>query len=246
MNSLQLSSSSFGNIEISPLSENSIILMWPEIIDEKQHAKISDLEYLLRANLETKVLETIVSYNSLIVYYNFNTLPLKSLLGKITKTIETSPQQENQNTTQGHIIEIPVYYGADAGWDIESVAKQTSLTVEDVINQHSETIYRAYALGFTPGFCYLATLPKTLHLPRRSTPRTKVPKGAVAIAGQQTAIYPNQSPGGWHILGQTPIAMYQNNGDTFSSTINVGNDVKFTAISKEEFLSLGGEVMLDV
>ena len=91
-------------------------------------------------------------------------------------------------------------------------------------------------MGFTPGFCYLASLPNILHLPRKASPRTQVPKGAVAIAEQQTAVYPNQSPGGWHIIGQTPLPMYSTKNGQFNAKINVGQNVKFYAISKAEFI----------
>ena len=99
---------------------------------------------------------------------------------------------------------------------------------------HQQT-YTAYALGFTPGFCYLATLDKKLRLPRRTTPRTNVPAGAVAIAEQQTAIYPTESPGGWHIIGQTPIELYRAKDESFLPKITVGDQVKFTEICLNQF-----------
>lgn len=245
MTNLQLTNLIFGDIKVSPLSENSLLLTWPEVIDESQHAQISQLECELRKHLANTLLETIVGYNSLIVYYDFISLPLKKLLLNIEEVIKKSSNDASKNLLHTTTIEIPVYYGTDAGWDLANVAQQTKLTNEEVIQLHSKTSYRAYTLGFTPGFCYLATLPQKLQLPRLSTPRTRVPKGAVAIAGQQTAVYPDPSPGGWHILGQTPITMYTNDGDTFNSTLNVGDKVKFVAISKQEFISLGGEIELN-
>lgn len=245
MTNFKLKNTAFGDVEISVLSENSILLTWSEVIDESQHARITRCENTLKKHLANDLLESIVSYNSLIIYYDFISLPLKALLLKIENLIKTANSDANQNATPSTTIEIPVYYGKDAGWDLASVAKQTQLALDEVIRLHSQTTYRAYALGFTPGFCYLATLPEQLQLPRLSIPRTRVPKGAVAIAGQQSAIYPDASPGGWHILGQTPIAMYQNNGDTFQSTINVGDIVRFIPISKQEFISLGGEVAIN-
>ena len=112
------------------------------------------------------------------------------------------------------------------------------MSIDNVIKQHSSQTYHGYALGFTPGFCYLASLPHALHLPRKSSPRLKVPQGAVAIAEQQSAIYPIESPGGWHIIGQTPLPMFASKNGEFNATINVGQNVKFYAITQAEFIAL--------
>ncbi len=106
------------------------------------------------------------------------------------------------------IVEIPVRYGGDDGPDLAEVAEWTGLTAKEVIELHCSVDYRAYLLGFAPGFAYLGELPAQLELPRRATPRQRVPAGSVAIAGRQTAVYPLATPGGWHLIGRTHVPMW--------------------------------------
>lgn len=241
-------------VSISYISENAVLLEWPERICAKQHQHIMYCQQQICSTLSTLIIDCVTSYASLIIYYKFDKIEhdrLNTLLLNIINTAYLAKEiliANTENTT----VEIPVYYGDDSAWDMQSVAQQTKLSIKEIIRLHTQRTYRAYALGFTPGFCYLGELPKQLHLPRKSSPRLAVPKGSVAIAEQQTAIYPNTSPGGWHIIGQTPIEMYQVDIEStvtnkvnkqFKSTIRVGQSVKFRSISKTEFLSLGGKLL---
>ncbi len=225
------------SIEI--VAENALLLNWPQEIAIAQHNQIIALQILLNKQLPNLIIDAIASYHSLMIYYDFNIVNTEQIIRQIVELFSTNTQHGNlenkQNSTD--IIEIPVYYDHEHIWDLYSVAKQCQMTANEVIKLHSSTTYRSYALGFTPGFCYLASLPKALQLARKSSPRTKVPKGAVAIAEQQTAIYPNESPGGWHIIGQTPLPMYQALSNKFTPTIAIGQSVRFNAISKAEFLA---------
>lgn len=243
---------------LTPINENSIIITWPEIICQIQHQEIIHCQQMVTNVIQPYLIETVLSYNSLMIYYHYERIALAHLISQLQEIINeialkrTLPNKAN--STSEKTIEIPVYYGKSAGWDIEEVALRLSLTVEQVIELHSNTTYRAYALGFTPGFCYLGSLSTQLQLPRRSSPRVKIAKGAVAIAELQTAVYPNTSPGGWHILGQTPVALYDvisHNSSTsiidsektvqrFIPKIEPGKSVKFTAIDYDSFCKLGG------
>lgn len=246
-------------IAINHISENAILLEWPEKMCEKQHQHIMHCQTKIEQTLASNLIESIVSYASLIIYYRFEWFIHKYgadaqyAIDKVLRNIVEQPLVKNINSINNHsaassidnVIEIPVYYGKDSGWDLKEVAQRTHLSIAEVIEKHTQKTYRAFALGFTPGFCYLGQLPAELQLARKSSPRLFVPKGAVAIAGEQTAIYPNASPGGWHILGQTPTVMTSispTQDDAFKSTINVGQNVKFIAISKNEFLALGGDL----
>ena len=226
---------------IEHVAENALLLSWQQQISVTQHNKIIALQTLLNAQLAELIVESVASYHCLMIYYPFQLISADVLSKKII-SVATAQQTDDKSITETQnrqaSIRIPVYYDIEQQWDLHDVAKQCKLTIDEVIKQHSSTTYRSYALGFTPGFCYLASLPKALTMARKSSPRTKVPKGAVAIAEQQTAIYPNESPGGWHIIGQTPLAMYQCKHGEFIPKISVGQKMQFDASSKQEVLAM--------
>ncbi|TPV59823.1 5-oxoprolinase subunit PxpB [Aestuariibacter sp. GS-14] len=135
---------------------------------------------------------------------------------------------------------LPVWYGAPQANDLDQIALHTGLSKEAIINLHSNITYRAYAVGFAPGFAYLGELDPALTVPRMAKPRTKVPAGAVAIADRQTAVYPSESPGGWHLLGLCPIPLYSPK-DGARVLISAGDTVSFTAIDQTTFLQLAAQ-----
>ena len=234
-------------VAIDYVSENAVLLQWPQLICPIQHRHIIACQQAICQHLSPHVIDVIVSFASLMVYYRFDEMPHNKFDTSLRRIIDNTPQVDNTaKNSISKFVEIPVYYGNEAAWDMGHVAKALSLSAAEIITQHSQAIYRAYALGFTPGFCYLGALSPKLHLPRMGSPRIAVPHGAVAIAEQQTAVYPTVSPGGWHIIGQTPLPMFTiiNEGE-FLPTINVGDEVKFTPINKKEFLALGGEITLE-
>ena len=142
-------------------------------------------------------------------------------------------------TNEANIVELPVYYSNESGPDLSVIAQRAQLTVEQVIELHQAQEYRVYAIGFAPGFAYLGEVDERIAAPRLSTPRMKVPKGAVAIADRQTAVYPSVSPGGWNIIGLCPVDMFDAKAIP-TMPVNVGDRVKFKAISKDEYIALGG------
>lgn len=127
------------------------------------------------------------------------------------------------------------------GFDLAEMSNIDGICIEKIIQLHSETIYDVYALGFAPGFAYLGKVNKRIATPRKKSPRLKVPKGSVGIADEQTAIYPSDSPGGWNIIGRTPVDLvnYQHSPPCL---MQVGDRIKFNPIEKDEFLSLGGKI----
>jgi inhibitor of KinA len=134
-------------------------------------------------------------------------------------------------------VEIPVCYGAEFGPDLDEVAKFHGLKPPEVITLHSSRSYHACFLGFAPGFAYLGDIAAEIATPRLETPRKKVPAGSVGIAGRQTAVYPFATPGGWRLIGRTPIAMFRSDRKPMA-VISIGDQVKFRAISREEFLKM--------
>jgi inhibitor of KinA len=135
------------------------------------------------------------------------------------------------------LLEIPVCYGGEFGPDLEKVATAHGLKADRVIELHSSRTYHAYFLGFAPGFAYLGDLPDSLATPRLATPRKKVPVGSVGIAGKQTAVYPFATPGGWNLLGRTPLRMFQVGRDPMG-LLDVGDEVRFRPITRQKFSAL--------
>ena len=147
----------------------------------------------------------------------------------------------NKVLSAGKSIELPVYYSQESGPDLQRLADHANLTIDQVIALHQQTEYIVYAIGFAPGFAYLGEIDSRIAMPRLSTPRTSVPKGAVAIADRQTAVYPSQSPGGWNLIGLCPSPMFDPSQKP-STLINVGDKVSFKGIDRNEFIQRGGLV----
>lgn len=156
------------------------------------------------------ILETVPAYGTLLVHYNplvISFMQVRAFLG------EKLTQAEAAVTRNPKRVEVPVRYGGEPGLDLESVARHLYLRVEDVVRLHSEKTYTVYMMGFTPGFPYMGRLEDALVMPRLETPRTRVPAGTVAIAGSQTGIYPIASPGGWQLIGWTPLKLFDPHAD---------------------------------
>ena len=202
-------------MEFKQVSLNASILYFDktiseEVLNQVQHA------FLSLKNVEG-IIDITPSYTSLLIEYDTSLQSHTNLEERIKKMVNDPP---SNTTTQQKHIKIPTDYSR--GEDLESVAKYHNLSIEEVIHLHSSTTYRVYAIGFMVGFAYLGTLSPKLFTPRLSTPRAKVPKGAVGIADHQTAIYPQQSAGGWNIIGHTDF-------DDFAS-FSIGDSVVFVRI----------------
>ena len=177
------------------------------------------------------IIETVPTYRSITVHYDPETIryeelvkQLKNLLGKLDKI--TIPPSD--------VLEIPVLYGGEMGPDLDFVAEHAGMTPDEVIKIHTSTEYLIYMLGFTPGFTYLGGMDERIATPRLKTPRVKIPAGSVGIAGSQTGVYPIDSPGGWQLIGQTPVHMYD--ADRKEPILpKAGQYIKFYAIDKAEY-----------
>jgi inhibitor of KinA len=147
---------------------------------------------------------------------------------------------EEVELPEARLVEIPVCYGGDFGPDFTEVATLHGMTAGQVIKLHASVEYLVYFLGFVPGFAYLGELPEALVTPRLAAPRRKVPAGSVGIAGNQTGVYPFATPGGWRLLGRTPVKMFQADRDELS-LLSIGDRVRFVPISAERFVKLEKE-----
>jgi inhibitor of KinA len=193
--------------------------------------KIRGLVLALEAKHLRGVREYIPTYRSLLVQYD----PAEILFNELIEQIrQIESQLEGTTIPEAKIVEIPVTYGGEFGPDIEFVAKHNNLCQEEVITLHTGRDYLVYMLGFTPGFCYLGGMSERLETPRLTSPRTRIPAGSVGIAGKQTGIYPIDSPGGWQLIGRTPLRLFD---PTRASVvlIEAGDYVRFTQIDEQEY-----------
>lgn len=184
-----------------------------------------------------QLVELLPSYASLLIVFDplqHSHLSIKPLL---VQALATPVNLLGQSPAKR--VELPVWYSEQSGPDLLTVATAKGLTPAEVINLHSNMCYQVYAIGFAPGFAYLGELPEALAMPRLSSPRATVPAGSLAIADRQTAIYPAASPGGWHLLGRCPIAMFTP-WQSPAMPVAVGDHVQFIPISEREFTLLGG------
>ncbi|MBN1976008.1 MAG: 5-oxoprolinase subunit PxpB [Anaerolineae bacterium] len=183
----------------------ALVVEFGDAIDPEINRRVHALARALAENPLPGLGESVPSYRSLLVHYDplrLSHAEVESFVSEALRRCEDAPLPEPR------LVEIPTVYGGERGPDIGFVAGHNSLTVADVIRLHSEAIYTVYMLGFTPGFPYLGGLPDALFTPRLETPRQRVPAGSVGIAGAQTGVYPLATPGGWRLIGWTPLALF--------------------------------------
>ena len=234
-NNLELEKAFF-SIEVA--SENSLIIYWQQKIDPSISQQIQLVNQKIQAEFSAWLIDTVPSYASLLVIYNAVSIDYLSVTKKL-ETILNNTKNIQLETMDSELLILPVYYSEQTGPDLTRIAQEKSLSVEEVIRIHQQQEYRAYSIGFAPGFCYLGQVDERIAMPRLSSPRKQVAKGAVALADRQTAVYPASSPGGWNILGLCPIDLFNPAADPVMP-IKVGDRVKFEAISRNDFLTMGG------
>lgn len=204
------------NIRI--VSTDSVMLYFEPIISE------AVLDQVQRAYQRLKKLDGIIdltpSYNSILMHYDIHIYSYQTIQNTVKMALED--HREITQRQKAKLITIPTQYDEKHGIDLSRVAQHNQLTIEEVIQLHTETIYRVYAIGFMVGFAYLAAVNPKIATPRLSTPRAKVPKGSVAIADSQTAIYPQNSVGGWNIIGYTEFEDFER--------FTVGDQVQFISV----------------
>ncbi|STQ75927.1 5-oxoprolinase subunit PxpB [Grimontia hollisae] len=223
---------------IESVNEQTLIVYFGDNIDETVAADVNRAIFQVRESLGDLVTDMIPSYNSMLVGFDLNRTDRFDIIKRIRLSLESSTSEINDRS-DNQVVEIPVYYGEEVALDMPDVCEKTGLDSVSVIKLHSQREYRVYAIGFSPGFAYLGSLDDAIVVPRKSTPRLKVPTGSVGLADNQTAIYPSSTPGGWQIIGRTPLNMVDWDSDSLAK-VNVGNRVKFCPIDREEFLKQGG------
>lgn len=225
-----------------PAGDRTLILQFGETIERDIVNQVVALDNRIHDAIDsgelTGVIETIPTFRSLALVFDPLTTRHDELCNRI-RALESSPSSDVALGSRHWLI--PVHYGGQSGPDLDSVAALTGLTPDEVIGQHQQARFKVYMLGFLPGFAFMGDTPKALHLPRRTEPRLRVPAGSVAIANQLTGVYPWDSPGGWHILGNCPIALFDGKQDP-PALFRTGDSVTFRSIDADELQTIISDV----
>lgn len=216
-------------LSYKPFGEFAILIEWPSKINEAILVDIIGFKSKIEESINLQ--EVIVGYNSLLLVSSYK---IDDVNEKIYALNELYHQTFKIKIPMATHWEIPVCYDAKFGVDLEYISKKNNIAVEEIIKLHIERTYTIYFVGFLPGFLYLGGLNDKIAIPRKSTPRLKVPKGAVAIGGNQTGIYPEESAGGWNIIGNSPISFFdvKKENPCFGK---IGDTVSFKSISIKEY-----------
>jgi len=213
------------------MGDRSLLVELGDEISPEVNRRVREFYVVLMESPMEGLIEIVPAHRSFLIIYD----PLKLDLVMIKNRMEDLQKKiEGIEIPEPKTLEIPVVYGGEYGPDMEWVARYHKISSEQVIQLHTGTTYQVYMIGFTPGHPYMAELPKALITPRRETPRTNVPRGSVAIAMNQTVIYPVESPGGLHILGRTPLNLF-NPIQSPPTLLEIGDLVRFFLIKEEEF-----------
>lgn len=225
-------------VKLHVVGEDALMLYLGDVVDDRTSALVRAAVTAIEQMLGDDLVDLVPSYASILILYDPSRTERRSIARRVRGALDNL---HTQSPLDGRTVVLPVYYSTEAGADLEALAARADLSVDEVINLHSETEYRVYAIGFAPGFAYLGHVDERIAAPRLATPRARVPKGSVAIADRQTAIYPSDSPGGWNLIGRCPVPMFDPVALP-SMPVSVGDRVRFEPVSRERFLALGGEL----
>lgn len=225
-------------IKYLPLGDTAFLIKLGNDISPETHHKVQNLKQVIERKRIQGVIDLTPAYNEIMISYNPDIFTYKELL----ETLEDIKQNEISKVNESQkVLHIPVCYDKEFAIDIDIVASTNGISVKDVVRFHTSKEYLVYMLGFTPGFCYLGGMDDRIATPRKEVPRTLIETGSVGIAGKQTGIYPIESPGGWQIIGKTPLNLFKPESEPHF-LIEPGNYLKFYAISKPEFETIKREV----
>lgn len=213
--------------------DTALVVEFGDSIDRRLSTWVLALAERLNARQLDGVIETVSTFRSLMVHYDPLLLPTASLTQQIAELMQDLRCREGA----GRLWRLPACYDTSLAPDLDDVAARTGLSAAQVIDRHSAAAYHVYMLGFLPGFAYLGDVPAELVLPRRETPRLKVAAGSVAIAATMTCIYPLECPGGWHLIGRSPVALWERR-PRHGALLAPGDKVTFAPVSLREYENL--------
>ena len=218
--------------------DTSVSVVFGNEISDETHLKIRAFDEALNEEQIEGIYETVPTYCALTIHYAPEVIRYHELCRELERILAVSHKAHKLNTI---VIEIPVLYGGEYGPDLAFVAEHNHLSEEEVIRIHTETEYLIYMLGFTPGFSYMGGMNKRISTPRLKEPRVLIPAGSVGIAGDQTGIYSVDSPGGWQLIGRTPVHLYDPERDN-PILLDAGMHVRFFPVDAAEYRRIQSRV----
>lgn len=223
-----------------PLGDQALLIDFGEKIDEDTNYKVRKVASHLDKEKPDWMVEYIPAFTTVTVFYDpfyiakqmskEKQLPYDWVQEEMRRLLS---ELKDHNQT-GRTVDIPVCYGGEFGPDLPYVAKQNNMTEEEVIDTHMKGEYLVYMIGFAPGFPYIGGMDKKIATPRRDDPRLAIPAGSVGIAGEQTGVYPIETPGGWQLIGRTPLKLFDSKNET-PSLLQAGDRIRFTRINEEDY-----------
>ena len=221
-------------ISILTAGDSSLLIQFGNEISPEINQRIKATVQLMREQHIEGVLDVIPAFCSLLINYDPRVISYSEITKRMRKLLKVEMKAEDEKKK---VFEIPVCYGGKYGPDLAYIAEHAGMTEEEVIALHSSKDYLIYMLGFLPGFCYLGGLDERLHTPRLATPRIKIDAGSVGIGGSQTGIYPMDSPGGWQLMGMTPVKTYDPEREV-PILVEAGDYIRFVPVDEEEYLRI--------
>lgn len=218
------------NVRFLPCGDRAVTVEWGSTIDEHINRQVHAFARKVEALSHPAITEVVPTYRSATVHYRPEVFSYEELNQLLAPLAQGSAEEAEELP----VVEIPVCYGGEYGPDLLEVAQHCSLTPEEVIARHTAPTYRIYMLGFTPGFPYLGGMDPSIAAPRRKEPRIHIPAGSVGIAGEQTGVYPIVSPGGWQLIGRTPLRLFDPQKEQ-PILLSAGAGIRFVPIDEETF-----------
>jgi inhibitor of KinA len=210
--------------------DTALVVEFGDRVERELSDRVLRLSALIRASNTTGVIETVPTFRSLMVLYEPLAIESANLVSKIEKLLDESGRQ----TKPGKLWRIPACYELRYAPDLPEVAQRTGHSAQEIVELHAGVSFHVYMIGFVPGHPYMGDLPNWLALPRRTSPRVRVPAGSIAISGQLSVIYPVENPGGWHLIGATPVPLFDPRAAQ-PSLLSPGDKVRFDPITANEF-----------
>ncbi|MDR6784652.1 inhibitor of KinA [Pedobacter africanus] len=222
-------------IQYYPLGDSAVVMQFGDVISETINLQVRTVAAWLDEYTFEGFVEYVPAFTSITIYYEPWLLNYHEMILLLQEMVGNMTDTEMQE--QSEVLTIPVHYGGAMGPDLEYVANYHHMSTDEVIALHTQPEYLVYMIGFAPGFPYLGGMDERIATPRKENPRPKIPKGAVGIAGSQTGIYPMETPGGWQLIGQTPLELFDI-GKEEPALLKAGDRLRFRPVTEAEWLKI--------